>query len=359
MEKTNEQAHEHPAKVQAIKCVVWDLDNTLWHGVLLEGDPVSLHPAVTDVIKTLDSRGILNSIASKNDYSTAMAKLQEIGLAEYFLYPQINWNAKSISLQAIASSLNLGQDALAFIDDQEFERDEVKFALPAVLCLDITCFDTLLALPQMNPRFQTVEGRQRRMAYIKDRERNQAEKEFKGTNADFLASLQMVLTISPATENDLQRAEELTMRTHQLNSTGYTYSYEELAAFSQSPSHRLLVASLTDKYGPYGKIGLALIECGPDIWTLKLLLMSCRVISRGVGVILLNAIVRLARQAGVRLQAEFVTTERNRIMHVTYMFNGFKQIRRSDDFLLLEHNQETFQTFPPYMQVIDTCYDGE
>src|SRR5829696_3054146 len=84
-----------------IKLVFWDLDNTLWEGVLLENDDVSLRPGARDILKAFDDRGILQSIASRNDYDCAVAKLKEFGLLEYFLYPQINWNSKASSIKAI------------------------------------------------------------------------------------------------------------------------------------------------------------------------------------------------------------------------------------------------------------------
>lgn len=113
---------------QAVKCVVWDLDNTLWTGVLLEDTRVSLRPEVPGILRALDERGILHSIASRNDRAIAMEKLREFGLGEYFLWPQINWNPKSDSIRAIADNLRLGLDTFAFIDDQPFELAEVAFA---------------------------------------------------------------------------------------------------------------------------------------------------------------------------------------------------------------------------------------
>ena len=128
--------------------------------------------------------------------------------------------------------------------------------------------------------------------------RARLESEFVGTSEEFLASLDMVFTIARAGREDLQRAEELTVRTNQLNSTGRTYSYEELDELRHSPDHLLLVASLTDRFGGYGKIGLALVEKDGDVWQLRMLLMSCRVMSRGVGTILLNHVMRLAAGGG-------------------------------------------------------------
>lgn len=340
-----------PASSKSIKCVVWDLDNTLWNGVLLEGDRIFVRAEVVDVIKILDGRGILNSIASKNDHGAAMAILTQGGISEYFLYPQINWNSKASSIKEIARAINIGVDVLAFVDDSAFEREEVAFSIPEVLCIDANDIHTIADMPEMNPHFLTEDSKKRRLMYLSDIERDRAEKEFIGSSEQFLVTLEMVLTISSAREEDLQRAEELTIRTHQLNTTGYTYSYEELNAFRQSDNHKLLIAGLDDKYGPYGKIGLALIECSGQVWTIKLLLMSCRVMSRGVGTILINYIMKLAKKAGVRLRAEFVMNDRNRMMLITYKFAGFKEIERVADLIVFENDLSNIQPFPDYMKV--------
>ncbi|HLI69153.1 MAG TPA: hypothetical protein VKV19_05290 [Ktedonobacteraceae bacterium] len=302
-------------------------------------------------MKTLDRRGILHSIASRNDYAAAMQKLEQLGLKDYFLYPQINWNAKSSSIQTIARSINIGIDTLAFIDDQPFEREEVQFAHPGVLCIDAAEASTIVDWPEMKPRSITDESERRRHMYLSDIRRDQARQEFAGSNEEFLATLEMIFTIAPAQEEDLRRTEELTVRTHQLNTTGYTYTYEELNAFRQSPNHRLLVASLDDRYGTYGKIGVALMECLADVWTIKLLLMSCRVMSRGVGTVMMNYIMRAAAQAGVHLHAEFIPNDRNRMMFVTYKFAGFKEIECQGDLVILANDLSHIQPFPEYVTV--------
>ncbi|HEU5230960.1 MAG TPA: HAD-IIIC family phosphatase, partial [Ktedonobacteraceae bacterium] len=268
---------------RVIKCVVWDLDHTLWNGTLAEDRHVYLREHIIEIIQVLDARGILHSIASKNDYKTTMRKLEELGIQQYFLYPQISWSAKSTAIETIAQAINIGKDTLAFVDDQSFERDEVAHIHPEVLCLDIADWQSFLNMPEMNPRFITEDSARRRQMYLSDMERNEAELAYVGPTEEFLASLQMVFSITEAREEDLRRAEELTIRTHQLNTTGYTYSYDELNAFRTSPDYRLLIAGLEDKYGSYGKIGVALMHCESEYWTLKLLLMSCRVMARGVG----------------------------------------------------------------------------
>lgn len=332
-----------------IKCVVWDLDNTVWDGVLLEDGDVTVRPAVVEQIHRLDAMGVLHSVASKNDHDTAMAKLREFGLDEMFLYPRISWNAKSASVEQIAAKLNLGLDAFAFVDDQQFELAEVAYALPEVTCVDVAVLEEALARPEFSPRFITDESAQRRGMYRGQLARDDLETGFVGTNEEFLAGLDMTFTIAPARREDLQRAEELTVRTNQLNSTGRTYSYDELDALRESPDHLLLVASLTDRYGSYGKIGLVLVTKGGPDWRLRMMLMSCRVMSRGVGTVLLGHVMGLARDAGAGLRADFVETGRNRMMQITYAFSGFREVARDGDQVELAADLSQLQPPPGYV----------
>jgi FkbH-like protein len=339
------------APARLIKCVVWDLDNTVWDGVLVEGGGQRLRAHVRECIQTLDARGILQSIASRNDHAHALAQLEFHGLAEYFLEPQIGWGSKAASIDVIAKRLNLGVEAFAFIDDQPFEREEVQFSLPQVLCLDPAHMDGLLQHPSLSPAAITGDARTRRQMYRADAARQRAEESFRGAKEEFLATLGMTFRIERASAGDLERAHELTVRTHQLNATGYSYSYEELDRFRQSPKHLLLMASLEDRFGSYGRIGLALVECGDRAWTLKLMLMSCRVMSRGVGTVLLHYLMAAARRAGRRLEAEFVSTDRNRIMYVTYKFAGFRECARREDVVIFEDGLGELPAIPPWMVV--------
>jgi FkbH-like protein len=348
--RTGAPAAAKPPK--AVKCVVWDLDHTVWNGILLEDGDVPLRPGVLHAIRTLDERGILQSVASRNDRDAAMARLQALGIDEYFLYPQINWNAKGENVAQIAKSLNIGLDTFLFIDDQPFEREEVAHACPDVRVLDAAELEGLLDRPEMNPEFITDDSRNRRRLYMADIQRNQAEETFNGPSEEFLRDLRMRFTLAPCSEADLQRAEELTQRTNQLNTTGYTYDYAELNAFRHSPGHLLLVAGLEDRFGTYGKIGLALVEkTSAEYWTLKLLLMSCRVMSRGVGTIMMSHVMQQAKDAGAKLRAEFKPNGRNRMMEVTYRFGGFRQVEKHGDLVIYEHDLGTIQPFPEYVHV--------
>jgi FkbH-like protein len=334
---------------KSLKCVVWDLDNTLWDGILLEAADVRLRDGVEAALRTLDDRGILHSIASRNHFDDARDRLVSLGLWDYFLYPQIHWNPKPQSIQSIAKDLNIGIDALAFIDDDPFEREAVTFALPSVTCIDAARLDQLVTLPALMPRFVTEDSRLRRHMYRDDEKRKQAELEWQGTDEELLATLDMRFHIAAARQADLQRAQELTVRTNQLNSTGITYDYDELDQLRQSPHHSLWIASLDDRFGKMGRIGLALVERDPAVWTIKLLLMSCRVMSRGVGSMLLNFVIEQAHRAGVALRADFIPNSRNRVMGVTYAFAGFKKIGEHDGVHRLELAQPLPQPPPSYV----------
>ncbi|ALR99840.1 hypothetical protein ATZ33_00110 [Enterococcus silesiacus] len=336
-------------KQKKIKCVVWDLDLTIWDGVLTEDKRIELRPDVKKIIETLDYRGILQSIASKNDEKLAEKKLKEFGLYDYFIYPEINWHAKSVSIDKIASSINISKDTIAFIDDQEFERNEVSFSHSEILCIDGEKLDGLLEMSEFNPTFITVDSKNRRQMYQQDIERNQIEEAFEGTKEAFLKTLNLKMTITEAKEEDLKRVEELTIRTSQLNSTGTIYSYEDLQKLLFSKTHKMFVVQLDDKYGSYGKIGLALIETIEEVWTIKLLIMSCRVISRGVGNVLLYYVMNKARKKAITLQAEFIPTDRNKIMYITYKFSGFKEVEKTGEQLIFEADLTHEKELPEYV----------
>jgi FkbH-like protein len=161
----------------------------------------------------------------------------------------------------------------------------------------------------------------------------------------------MKLEVRPAAALDLDRAEELVVRTHQLNTTGRAYSAAELRDYMESDSHEVVVASLEDRYGPYGTIALALLELTGSAAVLKLFLMSCRVLSRGIGGVLLNHFARVASGRGLSLQAELVPNDRNRLMLVTLRLSGFAELSRSGEVVLLERRAAP-EPAPDYLELV-------
>ncbi|RDG36861.1 HAD-IIIC family phosphatase [Streptomyces corynorhini] len=306
-----------------VKCLVWDLDNTLWQGTLLEDAEVTLAEPVRRLIAELDSRGVLQAVASKNDHDPAWQRLEALGVAEFFVLPHIGWGPKSDSVRAIAAELNFALDTIAFVDDQPTERAEVAFHLPEVRCYDARRLAVLDELPEFSPPTVTVDARRRREMYQAGFRRKAAETDFQGPSEEFLRSLELVMHIRRASGTELSRVEELTLRTSQMNATGVHYSLPDLRALLADPRHEVLVATLADRFGPHGAVGLELLAKHERVWHLKLLATSCRVVSFGAGSVILGRLVDEAARAGVHLVADFRRTERNRMMEIAYRMTGF------------------------------------
>jgi len=339
-------------KERDIKCVVWDLDRTIWEGILLEGDDVRIRPGVLNILNTLDRRGILHSIASKNDSVHAMEKLRQFRLNDYFLYPEINWNAKSHSVSRIQKNLNIDTGSMAFIDDEPFERDEVQSIHPDIMCLDAKDLDALPGHSRLNPRVITEDSEKRRRMYMAQIERTREEEDFNGPRSEFLASLDMRLSITCATESDLLRAQELTTRTNQLNTTGITYNHDDLQTLIHSPNYLVLLCELEDKYGGYGKIGLALVEIMDTCHHIRLFILSCRVLSLGVGTVFLNYIMQVAKRNGNSLKLDYRKTGRNRPMFITLKMAKFKELNKKEDgIVVFKNNLDIVPPLPNYIDI--------
>ena len=264
------------AAVDAIKCVVFDLDNTLWDGVLLESEAVRFREDAVRVIKALDGRGILLSVVSKNDHHQALEKLKALSLEEYFLHPQINWLPKSRNISEIAAQLNLGLETFAFVDDSAFERDEVTQSLPQVMCIDAGNLEGLLD----HPRFQgsdSVEAQNRRSYYRDAIVRNRVRREYESDYSAFLASSKIKLEVNCYQPADFDRVAELAQRTNQLNFSGTKYSREQLRQSLADKNLRGYVLRCTDKYGSYGTVGLSLVRNEDKEMRIEEFMLSCRV----------------------------------------------------------------------------------
>ncbi|WP_431971775.1 HAD-IIIC family phosphatase [Nocardia sp. bgisy134] len=324
-----------------VKCLVWDLDDTLWDGVVLEGDAHAPRPEARRALRLLDERGIVHAIASRGEPAPALAHLSAHGLEEMFCATQIGWDAKSEAVRRISETLNIGLDAIAFVDNDPVERAEVASALPQVRCYAAEDLSMLPGLAEFRPAVVTRDARERRQRYRAEARRRTSEQSFAGSNAEFLLGLGLVMTVRRAREADLERAHELTVRTHQLNTTGRTFDIEQLRELSASATHEVLIATLRDRFGEYGAIGLVVTEFRGQDSVLVLMLMSCRVMSRGVGGALLAHLIDRASARGQRCVAEFVPTKVNRVMLVTLRFAGFVVLEQDPERVLLGHDRRT------------------
>ncbi len=249
---------EKDAPAEKVKCLVWDLDNTLWNGILIEtedNESLELKAGVLETIKKLDERGIIQSIASKNDFAPAMEQLEKLGISEYFLYPEIHWNAKSASIKNIAANLNIGVDAMAFIDDSVFEREQVHSALPEVRTYDALEVEKLTELPEFDV-IVTDESRHRREMYRAEEKRNALMASGNDDTVSFLRKCNLRIKVfAPQTEADITRCFELVNRTNQLNMSGRRYTRNEFDALLSKIGQTSIAFSCRDDFGSYGIVG--------------------------------------------------------------------------------------------------------
>ncbi|MGI6457584.1 MAG: HAD-IIIC family phosphatase [bacterium] len=270
-----------PQKKTKCKCVVWDLDNTLWDGILIEdgAEKLQLKSGIRDIIQELDSRGILQSVASKNNRDEAMEVLRRFNIDTYFLYPQISWDPKSFAIQEISRSLNIGIDTILFVDDSEFERSQVQHELPDVHVLDSQYVDTLPDLDFCQVEL-TEESKNRRRMYQEESIRKSESRKYEGNYMQFLKDCHIELEITPFSHADLQRVHELTQRTNQMNFSGNRYEQESLVQILEQEALHAYVMRCGDRYGNYGIVGFAVIDARQP--ALTDLMFSCRIQSKRV-----------------------------------------------------------------------------
>lgn len=294
-----------------VKCVVFDLDHTVWEGTLLEGGVVSPREDMVRLIHELDKRGILISIASKNDFGSAWQRLENLNLAEYFVWPEINWLPKSENIRKIASRLNIGLDTFAFVDDSPFELAEVGQALPMVTCLNANAIGGIL--DQTRFRGSTSADARARRAYYKDAiEREHHRAGWSGSYVDFLRSCDMKLTVRPYQAGDFERVAELVQRTNQLNFSGCGHSRSDFAKHLENARLSKYVLACRDRYGTYGTIGFALVSSRPAELRIEELMVSCRVQGRFIEQAFFWFLVReVAEETPSRLWVRFKATECN------------------------------------------------
>ncbi len=336
------------------KCVVWDLDNTLWDGICLEGN-VTIKEDIVQVIKKLDERGILHSIASRGEESVSFKVLEANSLKEFFLVPKINWLQKTNNIISISKELNIPLESIAFIDDDVFELEQMKFMLPDVFTIHSDDASDMPVMKEFSPGLITQESKSRREFYKSEELRKIAESKFV-TREDFLSSCQMKLKIRPMIITDTQRVLELMTRTHQLNTTGWIIEQSQLIDLMEknNPSHEIYVAELEDKFGKYGIIGTAIIEKEILSFMLKYLAVSCRVMGRGIERAILISIMNNNSESGFQFaEAEFRETGKNRTMRALYQMMDFQQISASEDHDNLFIFKRELTNLPPLPNWLD------
>ena len=314
------------APPRLVKCVVWDIDNTLLDGIYLESGatPPGANQAMAGALADFGSRGILHAIASKNPPQAAEHAAAVTGTA--FAAVECGWGPKSGALARIAADLAIGTDALAFVDDDPYERAEVGAALPEVLVLAPDEVADAAGWPEFGAAAVTDEARRRGQMYAARRRRQTAAQAFGGSREEFLASAGTEAAITAATAADLPRLHELAARTRQFNSAGRAVAEAELAALAAAPDTDVVTVRLRDAFGDDGIVGACVTSHDADgTWTVRLLMMSCRAMGRGVIDGLLAWVTRSAARAGAaQVAVRCVLNDRNVPLRLALAGAGFR-----------------------------------
>jgi methoxymalonate biosynthesis protein len=311
-----------------IKCVIWDIDNTLLTGVYLEsGDrPPPPDQAILEVARELADRGIIHALASRNPPEAAEYAARATGLA--FAAVQCGWGPKSEAIRRVIGELGLSADAVAFVDDDLLERAEVSFALPGVLVLSPEDACDAAGWPEFRPAVVTAEGRRRGQMYAQRRHRLAEARAFGGSREEFLRYCRTRVVIAAATAADVPRLHELSARTHQFNSAGAEVSQQAVTALIGSAEHLVMTVTLADRFGDDGMVGGTVVDITTRTWSADLLMMSCRAMGRGVIDALLAWLCQAAARAGAAaVQVPCLVTPRNVPLRMALTGAGF----RADD----------------------------
>jgi FkbH-like protein len=335
----------------AKKCLVLDLDNTLWGGVvgddgldgivLGEGSAVGeAHLALQHYAKQLQERGIILAVCSKNDAEVAEAVFRDH--PEMLLRrPDIaaflaNWDDKTENLKAIAARLNIGLDSLVFVDDNPVERARIRHSLPMVavpeLPEDIAQYVRCIAdAGYFEAVAFTPEDRDRARQYVENAER---ETLFGAAQSidEFLRELKMSVVFGPFTAVDHDRIVQLINKTNQFNTTTRRYTSEEINHFTSLPSALTLQFRLLDRIGDNGLVSTMILRPTPDdedVLKIENWVMSCRVFGRQLEFAAMNIAVEAARKRGVRaLVADYIPTSKNHVISAIYPSLGFTEVHQ-------------------------------
>lgn len=330
------------------KCLVVDLDNTLWGGVVGEDgiDGIQLGPNYPGsafvefqrLILDLYRRGVILAVASKNNPADVDAVFLSHPFMmirkEHFAEMEIHWNPKSDSLKQIAKRLNIGLDYMVFVDDNPAECEQVRRELPMVTVIHLPgrpelYVETLCAEGLFDALGLSDEDRRRGQLY---QQRAQAETMLTASSniEDYYRDLAMTLSIAPVDQASLARAAQLTQKTNQFNLTTIRYSEAELAKRIADPDWLAITVGVRDRFGDNGIVGVMMARAAEDHLDIDTFLLSCRVIGRTVESAMLAHLCDAAQARGLKkLYGRVVPTDKNVPVRDLFEKHGFS--KQSED----------------------------
>lgn len=350
-----------PLTFRTKKCLVLDLDNTLWGGIAGEDGISGIKLDITDSgrsfydfqkeILNLYYKGVILAINSKNNIEDVTKIFEEhphmVLKKKYFSAMKINWQDKAKNMTEIAEELNIGTDSIVFFDDSIVERELVKSLLPEITVVDVPAdtskyAETLRNMIEFEQMRLTDEDLNRNAMYESNKKRDESQKKFNNVD-DYLKSLQTKVILDCSNDFNIPRIAQLTQKTNQFNMTTKRYTLQDITSMHQAADSIVVSCQVTDIYGDNGITGVCIIKLEGDSAFIDTFLLSCRVLGRNVEYALLNEIVSMLRVKGVKnVYAQYKKTEKNKANADFYSKAGFSVYSANDsgtDYVLDESKQ--------------------
>jgi FkbH-like protein len=353
------------------KCIILDLDNTIWGGIIgdagmenIQIGELGIGKAFTAFqlwLKQLKERGIILAVCSKNDDNIAREPFEKH--PEMILRMQdiavfvANWNNKAENINYIQSILNIGFDSMMFLDDNPFERNMVKTLIPDITVPDLPddpaeYITYLRSCNLFETASYTPEDEQRTKQYQEETQRSIIQRQYVNEE-DFLQSLNMLSGAKPFDKFNIPRVAQLTQRSNQFNLRTVRYTEEEISSIAVSDNYITLEFSLEDKYGDYGLISIIILKKESTTLFIDTWIMSCRVLKRGMEKFVLNKIVDQARNLKVKeIIGEYIPTAKNAMVKNHYYDLGFEKL--NDEKNLWKLSLNNYKDYPTFITLKTT-----
>lgn len=346
------------------KCLILDLDNTTWGGII--GDDGMENIKIGDLgigkafsklqtwAKALKERGIILAVCSKNDEANAKEPFEKhpdmvLKIDDISVFVA-NWENKADNIRNIQEILNIGFDSMVFLDDNPFERNLIRQELPDVIVPELPedpaeYLDYLLKLNLFETASYSENDKDRTKQYQAEAERVTSQAKFASID-DYLSSLQMTSEVKEVDKFSLPRVAQLTQRSNQFNLRTKRYTEEDLKSMSESGEYIGISFTLVDKYGDNGLISAIILKKEKDQMFIDTWIMSCRVLKRTMEPFVLNTIVELAKKHGFsKVTGEYIPTAKNGMVKEHYKNFGFKVSGADNNYVLDITNFEPLKCF--------------
>ncbi len=326
------------------KCLVLDLDGTLWGGILGEDGinnilighdyPGNIYRDMQLLLKRFIYQGILLCACSKNNLEEVKQVFEQhpdmiLGFND-FAASRINWKNKHENIRSIAEELNIGLNSFVFIDDSYFEINAINNLLPEVETIhlsgdELQKLETVKNIHWFYSIDLTEEDKIKTNLYRNDKKREESKTEFNSIE-DYYRFLEMKLEIKSSDEYSINRISQLTQKTNQFNLTTRRYSISEIKKNHESTESLIFYLRLKDRFGDNGIIGTVIINITEESWKIDTLLLSCRILGRTVETALISHVINEARKQGAKsVIGEYIKSARNQQTESFYENHGFKQ----------------------------------